>query len=245
MSMTRIIRIAVVTTIFAVPAAAPAQGSGPAVGRAAAGDVAGQGAQDTACTYTTCSLRLERGRLLQGVRGQEVGRVGAFGTGLEVLETGPEAAVAHLGRYRSSARRGTFYWLVGLAGFYAVPYAMDRDLASFDDAGAAGLAAAFTVGGFAVARGTRHTRAAENSIQRSVWAFNRPFTDDRRGAPVPAVELNGAGWDYAPLILGVAGGLIGAASDDADHGNAIAGSWIGAGAGVVVAALQMLIADDP
>lgn len=187
-----------------------------------------------ACTYDACGLRLELGALLRGIEGTRVGGATALGGDVDVLLEGPDSAVAYADGFLAHQRRA------GIHGLVSSVVVLGLMLADLDGNGvvADGYAWAVTVAVpvafFNLSRGARHERAATRSLGRSVWWYNRQFTD--AGAPrgvMEPVQLDGKGWDWLPVVLGGIGAGIGYAHAQ-DPTEALIGSTLGAVAGGMV-----------
>jgi hypothetical protein len=153
------IHLAVLLAALAAPHSASAQAGGAA--RA-----------PSACTYETCALRIEPSffsgaKLLRGRSGEEVGRLGAFGGGVDTLLAGPDTAAALARVYVTNARRAS---TLGLIGSIAVIVAYART-DSFRDADDTSLALALTGLGFTIAS-IPFTLRAQRSLSRAVWFYN-------------------------------------------------------------------------
>ena len=128
------------------------------------------------CTYETCALRVEPRffsppRLLRGRSGVEVGKLGAFGGGVDTLLAGPDSAVAYTRRYVTAARTSNTLALIGTVAYVALLVHNDdfnNDWDSTDTAlGITGLA----FGIAAIPFGLR----AHQSLSRAVWFYNAQF----------------------------------------------------------------------
>jgi hypothetical protein len=157
--VTRRHRLAALVTFAFAPLAAHAQSS---VSRAPAG-----------CTYETCALRVEPAffsapRLLRGHQGVVVGRLGAFGGGVDTLLAGPDSAAMQARRYVTSIRTANTLALLSAAAFVVVATRTDwfRDDADDTDrvVGITGTALALVSIPFRV--------SAERSLARAVWLYN-------------------------------------------------------------------------
>lgn len=188
------------------------------------------------CTYDTCALRLEDGKLRRGVSGEEVGKLGWLGGGTDVLLTGPDSA-AHYARLFSRTQRST--WLLGIVA--AVGLTAMR-LVAWDDvsegmlwAGTAGTPLTF----YALDAVYTRERVAKRSAHRAVWWYNRQFTYSDSTAPaIPMPSLWPRRHLTVPLIFG-GGGLgatIGYAADGSPEG-ALIGSLVGSFVGGTINAL--------
>ena len=128
------------------------------------------------CTYEACALRVEprffsAPKLLRGRTGVEVGKLGAFGGGVDTLLAGPDSAVAYTRRYVTAARTSNTLALIGAAAYVALLVHNDNfnnDWKSTDTAlGITGLA----FGIAAIPFGLR----AHQSLSRAVWFYNAQF----------------------------------------------------------------------
>lgn len=155
--MTHRFAIFALVALAALPCAARAQAA-----RAAAG-----------CTYETCALRVEPRfwgppRLLRGRESVEVGKLGAFGGGVDSLLVGPDSAAASARRYVRAARTSNTLALLGAAAYVALLVHSDNTRKDFDNTdialGVSGLA-------FGIASIPFHLRA-EHNLSRAVWLYN-------------------------------------------------------------------------
>ena len=146
--------------LAALPCAAGAQ-----AGRAPAG-----------CTYETCALRVEPrfwgpSRLLRGREGVDVGKLGAFGGGVDSLLAGPDSAAAYARRYVRAARTSNTLALLSAAAYVALLVHSDNTRDDFDNTdialGVTGLA-------FGIAAIPFNLRAGQ-SLSRAVWFYNAAF----------------------------------------------------------------------
>lgn len=143
---------------FAVPPVASAQS---AVARAPAG-----------CTYETCALRVEPhfltpSRLLRGREGVEIGRLGAFGGGVDSLLAGPDSAASYAHRYVTATRRANGLALLGAVAWVVALSRTDNLLDA--DPTTAGIA--LTGVGLSIAS-IPFALHAQRSLSRSVWFYN-------------------------------------------------------------------------
>ena len=126
-----------------------------------------QSAADTACSYTRCALRLDHGffstRLMRGASGEEVGRLGWFGDGVDVLLAGSDSAAHHAREYRGRRMTSDLLGVVGIA-LAVVGLARDHDYLE---------GAPFLFVGLAVDLAALPFRiGARRSLDRSVWWYN-------------------------------------------------------------------------
>lgn len=126
-----------------------------------------------ACTYETCALRVEPAilaapRLLRGRAGVEVGRLGAFGGGVDTLLAGPELAATHARRYVTSIRTANTLGLLSAVAFVVVASRTDWFRHNGDDTDRA-----IGIGGAALALVSIPFRVnAEQNLSRAVWFYN-------------------------------------------------------------------------
>lgn len=126
-----------------------------------------QAAPDSACTYTRCALRVEyrllSTRLVRGTSGESVGRLGWFGSGIDVLLAGSDSAAYHARQYRSKRRTSDMLTIGSIAlALVAVSQGETSEGAPFLLAGA-GLeliALPFWLG-------------SRRNLDRAVWLYNR------------------------------------------------------------------------
>jgi hypothetical protein len=130
--------------------------------------VRAQAAPDAACSYSQCALRVDHGflstRLVRGAAGQSVGRLGWFGSGVDVLLAGSDSAAYHARQYRS--RRATSDALT----FVSIAVAL-AGVAQGDDFVESGpfLLTSLTLDLIALP----FWFGARRSLDRSVWWYNR------------------------------------------------------------------------
>lgn len=125
-----------------------------------------------ACTYETCALRVEPSffsppKLLRGRAGEEIGRLGAFGGGVDTLLAGPDSAAAYGRRYVTAARRASVLGLIGGAAYVAAV----AHSSNFRDTDGTTTVLALTGAGFAIAS-IPFTFRATRSLSRAVWFYN-------------------------------------------------------------------------
>jgi hypothetical protein len=126
-----------------------------------------------ACTYETCALRVEPGgflsgpKLLRGRVGEQVGRLGMFGGGVDTLLAGPDSAAAHARRYVSNTRTASAFGLLGGIA-YVVASIRSNGFRDTDDTD---VAIALTGAGLAIVSIPFTIRAARD-LSRSVWFYN-------------------------------------------------------------------------
>lgn len=188
------------------------------------------------CTYDSCALSLEDGKLRRGAAGDEVGTLGWLGGGTGVLLAGPDSA-AHYARQLTRANRQS--WLVGIP---AIVVLGALQLAPWSDASDGVLwagAAATPLGFYALDAASKRERVADRSARRAIWWYNRQFTGSDGASPsVPMPSLWPTRDVTGPLILG--GGSLGIAVGYAADGGpdgAMIGSVIGSGVGALVGVL--------
>lgn len=131
----------------------------------------------SSCSYETCALRVEPAffsgpRLLRGRVGVEVGRLGAFGGGVDTLLAGPVPAATHTRRYVRDIRTANTLGLLSGIAFVVVASRTDwfRDNTSDGDVaiGLTGTALALVSIPFRL--------HAEQSLSRAVWFYNAALT---------------------------------------------------------------------
>jgi hypothetical protein len=142
-------------------------------------------APDSGCTYQECALRIERGRLLQGTRGDRVGRRGVFSNDLRILELGPDSAAHYARKYKSDTRSGILLVVASLglatAGFVvATTDILNTDLDDDRVAPALGLLGASLGTSF---WGSRKMINAHVALSRSVWWYNAEMISAERRTP--------------------------------------------------------------
>lgn len=125
------------------------------------------------CTYETCALRVEPAilaapRLLRGRAGIEVGRLGAFGGGVDTLLAGPELAATHARRYVTSIRTANTLGLLSAVAFVVVASRTNWFRHNGD-----ATDRAIGIGGTALALVSIPFRvSAEQNLSRAVWFYN-------------------------------------------------------------------------
>lgn len=152
----RRLQLIAIVALVAVPCSSDAQAS-----RAPAG-----------CTYETCALRVEPRfwgppRLLRGRDGVEIGKLGAFGGGVDTLLVGPDSAASYARRYVKSARTANTLALIGAAASVAL-LVHNNSFNEWDNTdtalGVTGLAFGIASLPFA--------HHAQRSLSRAVWFYN-------------------------------------------------------------------------
>jgi len=128
------------------------------------------------CTYETCALRVEPRfwtppRLLRGRHGVEVGKLGAFGGGVDTLLAGPDSAVAYTRRYVSAARTSNTLALVSAVAYVALIVHNDNFSDDWDSTDTALGVTGLAFGIAAIPFGLR----AHQSLSRAVWFYNAQF----------------------------------------------------------------------
>jgi hypothetical protein len=125
------------------------------------------------CTYETCALRVEprffsAPRLLRGRDGVEVGKLGAFGGGVDSLLAGPDSAASYARRYVSAARTTNVLALLSGAAYIALLVHSDNFRNDVDNTD---IAIGITGLGLAIAATPFHLRAGR-SLSRAIWFYN-------------------------------------------------------------------------
>ena len=125
------------------------------------------------CTYERCALRVEPAffsapKLVRGRGGELVGRLGAFGGGVDTLLTGPDSAARYARRYVTATRRASTLALLGTAAYVVVLVRSDNFR---DDLDGASIATAIAGVGFAIAS-IPFALDAHRSLSRAVWFYN-------------------------------------------------------------------------
>lgn len=125
------------------------------------------------CTYETCALRVEPrfwgpSRLLRGREGVEVGKLGAFGGGVDSLLAGPDSAAVHARRYVGAARTSNALGLLSAAAYVALLVHTDNTTKDFDNTD---IALGVTGVGFGIASIPFALRAGRE-LSRAVWFYN-------------------------------------------------------------------------
>ena len=176
-------------------------------------------AQEAACTWDACALRVEGGSLLQGVRGEVKGTVVGLAPDVTILTDGPDSAAAYAARF-SSARPRSDQWETwgGLGRGLALAAWISFALGDAGDGWAWTAATLMPVAQSARAHARRQDVIAERALERAVWWYNRDLAAQEtvqpgppslalagRMAPLPAERSL---WDLAPLAGGVLGGAL-------------------------------------
>lgn len=125
-----------------------------------------------ACTYQTCGLRIEPGwfgtSLVKGSTGERVAKLGGFGTGVDVLLTGPDSAAAHGRSYVQAARNASILGIAAVALYAIVAVRTDHFQGSSDDTDLAlGLG---SVGLFVAT--VPFALKSQKELSRSIWWYN-------------------------------------------------------------------------
>lgn len=128
-------------------------------------------AQQSACTYETCALRLRyRGlgdrRIVAGAADTPVDRGGFWSRKATVLETGSDSVRFHYVEYRSHASRAG--WLA-ILGATAVSVAVSMD---YEDNKAATISV-YGAGVIISAIAGVNKSRSEDHLQRAIWLYNR------------------------------------------------------------------------
>jgi hypothetical protein len=131
------------------------------------------GARPAGCTYETCALRVEPSfffpaKLVRGRAGEEVGRLGGFGGGVDTLLAGPDSAAVYGHRYVTDMKRAGTLGLIGAAAYVVV---LVRTNNFRDDAADADVAIALTGAAFAIAS-IPFTLRAQRNLSRAIWHYN-------------------------------------------------------------------------
>ena len=125
------------------------------------------------CTYDECALRLEGARVVSGISGLQVSRVGMFGArGLDSLMRRSDSATVYARRFSTRQGRATVLGLVSAAAAFgyitAVGHAVewgDSRAVSPEVYGVASIAFAL-IGAFEQSR-------ARTALSRALWWHNR------------------------------------------------------------------------
>jgi hypothetical protein len=153
---------AIAFALVLAPALAPGAASAQSATRASSG-----------CTYDTCALRVEPrfwtpNVLVRGHDGVVIGRLGAFGGGVDSLLAGPDSAAAYARQYVTAARTSNTLALLGGVAYVALLMHSDNlsnDLDGTDYAlGLSGL-------GLVIAAVPFELRAGR-SLARAIWFYN-------------------------------------------------------------------------
>jgi hypothetical protein len=161
-------------------------------------------AEETRCSYQECGLRIENQRLLQGARGEEVGRLGVFYNDLRVLEIGTDSAGRYAIEYKRDNKAALLWSLTGLAlvGAGNLLLQINDDKHSWTPVYLTASGAAFTI------VGGNKLRNARNALARSVWWYNAPLqTGDYLPRPGQLPPLNPPHFGTGGAILGGLAGV--------------------------------------
>ena len=130
-------------------------------------------AATSGCTYATCALRVERGlfteRLVHGAAGEELSTIGAFGSGVDVLLSGPDSAVVHAQSYAWNAKRSG---IIGIAGGVALGVVMSRTRYFQSDRITTGDVVTTIAGAIAAAVSVPFELRARRELARAIWWYN-------------------------------------------------------------------------
>lgn len=125
-------------------------------------------AQASGCTYDLCAVRLQSGRIVQGIGGKRIASLGIFSSRIPVFEQASDSVRAHYTSFRSAERTGALLEVVALAAM-TTGLVLITDRGNSTDAGQvvffAGLGVSFG-GRFAI-------RSAANHLSQAVWWYNR------------------------------------------------------------------------
>ena len=198
-------------------------------------------AQEAGCTYSECAIRVERWRLLRGLSGEVVGGLRGLTPDVDVLLEGPPDAARSARTVIDSHRKAELYglgagvWLLAVSpsgtSYRGDPW-VSRDA----------LAVTIPLTAFAMLRSARHTRTRDHALGRAVWAYNRAFVPDPGPGELPESRLDGAAWNYAPLVLGALGGVAGLLADE-DGSGPVLGLAPGGLVGGIVGLVQLAVTE--
>lgn len=126
-------------------------------------------AQQPGCTYDECALRLAggSGRILRGIEGEEVARIGWFGGSIERAFAGSDSALVFARRFAPTVRTGLVLEFVGF-GLIAGASALQESRGV--GAPEVGLAGAGLV---AIHFGSRRLSLGYDYLSRAIWWYNR------------------------------------------------------------------------
>jgi len=127
-------------------------------------------AQDSACTYDRCAVRLHSGRMVQGMDGKRIASLGMFSSRIAVFERAPDSVRAHYNAFRSAKHTGTLLEVISIAtattGLFLVADGRSHDAGEVLFYAGVGLSIG---GGFAF-------RNAGNHLSQAIWWYNRGLT---------------------------------------------------------------------
>lgn len=141
---------------------------------AAGASPAPAGAQEPACTYDACAVRLQTRffggtRLVQGASQQPISRNGFFALRIDAFASAGDSVRLPYERYRGYAQRGGVLALLsGVAGGLAYYY---YDRQGDESMGTVFVASGLVLGlvsAYNVSKGTDH-------LNRAIWAYNRQY----------------------------------------------------------------------
>ncbi|HEX9727405.1 MAG TPA: hypothetical protein VGA37_02735 [Gemmatimonadales bacterium] len=126
--------------------------------------------QDSTATWDTGALRVHRSifsaRLVRGVNGEKVARLGMFAPKLSLFAEMSDSAGRHYSAYRSRQNTGTIAQLVGLGVLVLGAVAASK---SQDATGPALVTGGLTLG----AVGMVYAATGYNELSQAVWWYNR------------------------------------------------------------------------
>ncbi len=131
-------------------------------------------AQDSACTYRTCGLRIHfriTGPRVETGAGAVVSKPAFGGPSVPLLANGTDSVRAHYAAYRRAGTRGAIVGavggVVGLASFFFL-----HDYSSHQGAFYGLLGVGLAAG---IVSGVENARAM-SELEQSIWAYNASFT---------------------------------------------------------------------
>ena len=139
-------------------------------------------AQDLACTYDRCALRLQHtafsDRIVQGTGATVVGRLGLFAPRVEPLATAGDSARNHYESFRTHQNRGGALSIVGAIAGVATLVILSNSIDRQEDPpgvvwGLIGFGAAFSIAG------SIDIRIGRDQLQQALWFYNRSLVGTR------------------------------------------------------------------
>ena len=129
-------------------------------------------AQDSACTYDRCAIRLSGGRLVQGMTAVRIARIGLYPPRIDLLANADDSTRFHYQAFRKYHTRSASLGLVGLAlaaAGAALVAGTNKDATQWTGVG-------LTAVGFGFSLGARSSgRRGWNELSQAVWFYNRRF----------------------------------------------------------------------
>jgi hypothetical protein len=133
-------------------------------------------AQDSACTYDRCALRLQSRasgvRIVQGAQGTNLGRIGLYPPRINLLATADDSTRLHYEAFREYHSRSATFGLVSLVftvGGAVLVYASDDETADWTGFGLSVVGLGFSIGA------SSSSRRGRDELSQAIWFYNRRF----------------------------------------------------------------------